>query len=319
MEKLYYFTEATLEDSFIYKTFNNSNNVLQTITAALKNGIHLDKSYIEEQYLQIKKSHMSPLARDVMAAYDNGDIEIVYTKTEKVPVSIPFILRRGRTGTIATIFISSFGSLDSSSSYISIPSKNLYVLLESAYIALKIQDEPTKIARSAGLAKICNEIYTKMVLNILNRDYALSLDKTIYPQITYIVSKFFLTRIWGSINPNIIKSYATSLCINPNPIDIDSVDEKYDNADIKDISDLLMFLKTLTPRLNNLSVKYFMERYITTYNPSAILSIDYLPYLFFVITNTLLGAFIVSQNSLSGIVKDTKSINTFYQELSMIY
>lgn len=319
MNQLYYFSEATMEDSFIYKTFNNSNDVLQKIILALRNGIVLEKSHIEEQYIQMKKSFISPLSREVIDAFENGDIELVFNKNEKVPISIPFVVRNKNGRTVATIFLSSFGSVNSSGDSLNIPTKNLYVLMESAYIALCIQTNPIKLMKNTTIQRLCNDIYTNMITRILNRDYALSLDKTTYSQITFSISKFFLRNIWGSTNDDIIKSYAMGVCVNPNPVDIEDINNRFNDAKIDDISDLIAFLKTITPRLNNLNVKFFMERYITTYNPPAILSVDYLPYLFFAIINTLLGAFLVSQNAMSDIVKNTKGINTFYQELSRLY
>lgn len=319
--KIEYFSEATLEDSFIYKTFNNSNDILEKIISGLKNGVSLDKTYIEEQYLQIKKSYISHLSRDVLDAYDNGYLEILYTPTNKIPISIPFIVRKKGNTSVATIFISSFSTLNDKGDILNIPTKTLYILMESAYVALSMQDNPIKLMRNTTLMKLCNEIYVQMVIRILNRDYALSLEKTTYNQIIFCISRFFLINLWGHKNNDVITSYALAACPSniDNMSDMYEIIEKYDNANISDISDLLTFLKTLTPRLSALSVKYFIERYITTYNPSAVLSIDYLPYVFFVIINTLLGGFIVSQNAMSDIVKNTKGINRFYQELTKLY
>lgn len=319
MKKFYYFNEAAMEDSFIYKTFNNANNILEVIISAIQNGNVLDKTYIEEQYIQLKRTTFSPLSRNVLDAFERGDIELVFNVTEKVPMSIPFIVRRKGNRIISTIFLSTFCSLNKDGTSVNIPSKNLYVLMESAYIALRMQSDSYRLMKNTALMKLCNSIYTEMVMRILNRDYALTLDKTLYNQVTFSVSKFFTTQIWGQNNQEIVTSYAISLCIDPNMVDIESVNNSFNDRKIRDISDLVDFIKTLSPRLNNITIKHFMERYINTYNPSAVLSIDYLPYLFFVISNTLLGAFIVSQNSLSDIVKDTKGINVYYQELSRLF
>ena len=48
------------------------------------------------------------------------------------------------------------------------------------------------------------------------------------------------------------------------------------------------------------------------------MAIDYLPYLFFVIINILLGASLMKQMALIEIVKNTKGMNLFYAELSKI-
>jgi hypothetical protein len=68
--------------------------------------------------------------------------------------------------------------------------------------------------------------------------------------------------------------------------------------------------------MQSLTVRYFVERFLNTYGGSSILAIDYLPYVFFMIQNTLAGGFLVSQTTLSDIVKNTKDIRKFYPELS---
>ena len=64
-----------------------------------------------------------------------------------------------------------------------------------------------------------------------------------------------------------------------------------------------------------MTTRYFVERYINTYGQSCILAVDYLPYMFLVMINTLLGTFIVNQPSISDIVKNTPGSSKFHSEL----
>lgn len=319
MSDIQYFTEASLEDSFIYQVFNDSNSIMPRIIKCLKNGIILDKEYIEEQYLQLKKGRASsPLAGDVCDAFDNGLIQLLYTKTEKMPLSIPFIIRNDGGRPVATIFISSFANVDDTNT-LNIPFKTLYILMEAAYVALSIQVNPDKLSKNMILMKICRDVYLSMITRILNRDFAISSDKILENKVYFTISKFFIKEIWGLTNEEVINNYAASACRDITEMDMMEISSAYDNANIKTIDDVLMFLKTISPRLVNINTKFFMERFINTYGQSAILSLDYLPYLFFVIINILLGGFIVSQNALSDLIKNTKNMNQFYRELSKLY
>ena len=47
------YTEMSLSDSVLYKSFNNNAQLTSTMLAAMKNGIVIDSSYIQEQLLQI--------------------------------------------------------------------------------------------------------------------------------------------------------------------------------------------------------------------------------------------------------------------------
>lgn len=315
--KTFYLQEATMEDSYIYRSFNASNVLVEKIVKFLKVAVKLDASYIEEQYSQIKRTGITPLSDNVLKAYDDGDIELLYTRDAKIGYTIPFIIRKNSEGKIvASIFISSFTTLDKTNTNLVIPVKQLYALMESAYVALKMQIYPLGIQKNITLMKVCCSVYTQMLLRILNKDYALSLDKPLFDKVTYSISRFFLETMWGFQNKNIIDSYALSGLDFLEGIDIDILIDSYNNFGIKDIEGLLNFIRTLSPRLKDLNVRYFIERFVNTYHGSSILSIDYLPYVFFVIINVILGSFLISQASLNDVVKNTSGINKFYQELS---
>ena len=98
-------------------------------------------------------------------------------------------------------------------------------------------------------------------------------------------------------------------------MELKTISNSYNEASIENVGDLLMFMKTLSPRLESISIRFFIERYMNTYQGGAIMAIDYLPYLFFIIIDTLLGGFMVSSMGIKDIVKNTKGVNMFYAEL----
>lgn len=310
--------ESSMEDSYIYKSFNASNSLIEKLVKYIRSGVVLDTSYFEEQYMLMKKTAMSPLSPKVIKSLDEGNLELLFSREVKIGVSVPFIIRKNESGkVVATIFIASFATLDSNDN-LNIPVKQLYALLESAFIALEMQKYPAKIQRDTVLMKIVESVYTQMFLRILNKLYALSLDKELYDKVTYCLNRFFLTNLWEYPNAEMIESYAAIELKYISQLDLDLVRTGYTNAEIKDINGLLSYLATLSPRMKELNTRFFIENYVNTYHGSSIMSIDYLPYVFFVITNTILGSFLISKNPLSDIVKSTKGINKFYVELAKI-
>lgn len=311
--------ESSIEDSYIYQSFNAANAVIEKIVKYVKTGVVLDPSYFEEQYSQIKKGYISPLSSKVVEAYERGDLELLYSRETKVGLAFPFIIRKNEKGTIvATIFIASFAVVDNNNN-LNIPVQKLYALLESAFVGLELQRNPMKIQRNAALMKICSSVYTQMMMRILNKEYALSLDKELYDKVTYIATRFFLTNVWEYPNVNLIDSYAKQGLKYISDFDLSMLDEGYKSANIKNLDDLMKYLATVSPRMKELNTRYYIERYVNTYHGSSILSIDYLPYVFFVIINILIGSFLISQTTLNDIIKkSTPGINKFYIELSKI-
>ena len=314
-----YVCENTMEDSLVYKTFNQANGVVDKIVKYLSSGVPLDKSYIEDQYAIIRRgAGISPLSQKVLEAFNNGDIEIVWNNTEKVGVAMPFIVRRKSDGkVVSTIFINAFATIKDDSILV-IPAKQLYGLMEGAYIALKLQTDPVKVMKNAELMMTTASVYTEMMARILNKEYALTLDKVLYDKVCYCIKRFYLECVWEYPNTGLVSNYASSDLKYIQQFDLDALDATYSKMEIKTIANLLEFVKSLSPRMNDLNLRYYIERFIKTYHGSSILSIDYLPYVFFVITNVVMSTFLVSQTALNDIIKNTKNINRFYSELARV-
>lgn len=314
-----YVCENTMEDSLVYKTFNQANGVVDKIVKYLSSGVPLDKSYIEDQYAIIRRgAGISPLSQKVLEAFNNGDIEIIWNNTEKVGVAMPFIVRRKSDGkVVSTIFINAFATIKDDSILV-IPAKQLYGLMEGAYIALKLQTDPVKVMKNAELMMTTASVYTEMMARILNKEYALTLDKVLYDKVCYCIKRFYLECVWEYPNTGLVSNYASSDLKYIQQFDLDALDATYSKMEIKTIANLLEFVKSLSPRMSDLNLRYYIERFIKTYHGASILSIDYLPYVFFVITNVVISTFLVSQTALNDIIKNTKNINRFYSELARV-
>lgn len=314
-----YVCENTMEDSLVYKTFNQANGVVDKIVKYLSSGVPLDKSYIEDQYAIIRRgAGISPLSQKVLEAFNNGDIEIIWNNTGKVGVAMPFIVRRKSDGkVVSTIFINAFATIKDDSILV-IPAKQLYGLMEGAYIALKLQTDPVKVMKNAELMMTTASVYTEMMARILNKEYALTLDKVLYDKVCYCIKRFYLECVWEYPNTGLVSNYASSDLKYIQQFDLDALDATYSKMEIKTIANLLEFVKSLSPRMSDLNLRYYIERFIKTYHGASILSIDYLPYVFFVITNVVMSTFLVSQTALNDIIKNTKNINRFYSELARV-
>lgn len=311
--------ESSLGDSYLYGMLNTSGQIQTKIITALKEGVLLDSSYIQEQIIQIQKTRISPIADRVLDSFRRGDIQLVYNKDVKMTKSLPFIIHKTRDGSAkVSIFISIFASLNKAEDALNIPMKSLYILMESAYIGLQMQLHPTGVQRNTTVMRVCNYVYTQMFMRILNKEYALSLDQMTFNRVSFIISRFFLERVWELRNEDYAFTYAASTCLNPDVNDLRILHEEYSLAKIGSLTELFNFLKKQFTRMENLTIRYFIERYINMYNGTAVLAIDYLPYVFFVIINMLLGGFLVNQGSLNDIIKETPMANKFYAELTKL-
>lgn len=314
------FQESSLSDSIIFRSFNSQAEFSTIINKAITYGRIVEKELIEEQLIQIRRTRLSPLVDDVLISLDRGDIVLVYAKNQKIPQALPFAIAKVNNDIKAFIFVNNYGTIVSNSKvnggeYLNIAMKDLYVLLEGAYTALSYFKNPIYITRSLGLMKCCVGVYTSMFLRILNKEYALSLDQEVYNRVSFVIGKYFLDKVWESKNDDINTSYAMSTILTPNRMDLGMVNDSYKASNIKNIEELIAFLKTLSPRLAPLNFRYFTQCYITIYKASAIFSMECLPYFLFVMEATLIGSFLVNQPIISDIIKSNKNMGKFYGEI----
>ena len=314
----------SIEDSFIYAQLSNSNDLKSRLVNAITKGTVLTGGDIEEQLVRLSSNHPTHLTSNVLTAFDQGLIEIIYvnkpiTVNAVIPSALPFVIRKKNNMVVATIFINSYGSMNDGSSAINTPAYVLYSIMEAAYIARGYQIDPSKIIRNTTLERLVCEVYTMMVLRILTKEYALSVDKVLYDKVSYAISKFFITTVWKDLNGDAIVSSIANSSKSASFQDIMIVNDEYNAANISSFPDLIKFISKMKPRMADLTVKYFMEKYIQLYKAPALIGLDYLPYTLFNIICWYVGSFAISQTAVGDIMKQCKLIGKFYPELSKIF
>lgn len=316
MNNLY--MEASLSDSDMFQQINKSSSITSKLSKIIQTGVALDKDYIEEQYMQISKTRISPLGERVLRAFDNGEIRLVYNKQLHLTTAVPFVVLQLSGKPTGCIFISDFSSLNKEETLLTIEMKKLYVLMESAFVATRYFTNPTMYTRNSKLSKILATIYSEMSLRILNREFALSLEKDTYDSINYILGRFCLSKVFPLTSPELIHSYASSCCKSPSQLSIELASDVYEREEIKSVETMIRAITKNYPKTAKLTYRYYFERWISSFGTGACLSIDSFPYLYYVIINVLLGGFLVNVSGLSELVKNVSGIQQFYAEISRI-
>lgn len=314
------FTEASLAESVLFQSFNNNNEMTQIITNAINKSIKLDRGYIDEQILQIERTRISPIAAKVLEAFDDEHIVLLYSTVKKIPEALPFFATKVSGKVVVFVFVNNYGTLskanESGQRHLDISMKDLYALMEGAYVAYSYAVMPQKLQRNLGLMKLNLTTYTLMMMRILNKEYAISMDQSAYDKVAFCFAKFFAERIWMSTNDDVNITYAKSVITRGTTgVEISQVAAEYDASNIRNLEDLITFIRKISPRLNMLTLRYFMQCIITLYRPAATFGTEVLPYFMFTVTSSLLGSFIVNQAIVSDITKTVKGMNNYYQEL----
>lgn len=317
--------EAALSDTFVYKSFNKNAELTTILTAAVKDSTIIDENYIDEQLLTIRRIHLSPIQENVISAFLTGEIVLLISNIKKVPSFVPFFTTRQGTKVRTYVFLNNFAKIikvkdDLNNDHLDIPAKNLYALMEGAYISYQYSLFPNKFIRSIGLMRPCLDTYVAMVMRILNKEYALSMDVEAYDKVAYAVGRFFAESVWGITNGEQIFSYAShtkSVRDQRSPV-LGMVHDEYELKSITSVDELIDFLKTLTPRLASLSARYYYQRWIETYKYSAAFAMESAPYFMYCMTCTTIGSFLINSPLINDISKDSKGMRTYYTELAKV-
>jgi hypothetical protein len=156
-----------------------------------------------------------------------------------------------------------------------------------------------------------------MIMRVLNKDHAVSMDLELAPKVEFVIGYFFHKKVWMSNNNDIAFSYAKSnIRDTSNVSELLITQRLYDNSNIETMEDLIKFISEMSPRMAGANFRYFLERFINTYKPAAILGLECLPYFLFVVQSSLIGSFIVNQPIITDITKNIKGMNNFYPELT---
>lgn len=317
-----YLIETKVSDSVLYKTLNENNKLQNNILRGLKSGKIITKEIIEEQLFQIKRTEISPLTNRVLNAFEEGSIKIIYVDPSiTVTTSLPFFTTKLSNKVTTFIFANNYATLSKNKvtevESLNISFKDLYALMEGAYISNCYAIKPELITSNLGLMRVTCELYTDLIIKVINKECAIANDPDVYNKVVFLIGYFYLDKVWGCTNKELKISYAKNNIVKRySPEDILNVLTEYEESDIYDLKDLIGFIRGLSPRLQSLKIRLFIQYYIYTYKAPAVFGLECLQYFLFTIATSLLGSFIVNQTAISLTTKYNKNINTFYIELN---
>jgi hypothetical protein len=310
----------SLESTFVYRHLNGSNGISNGVMKSLKEGIVLKKENLEEAFIIINKNFKFPLKYRVMEEFEKGEIVLMYSPDNvRIPTCMPFFLTKNAQGkVVAVVIVDVYGKMNKENGTVNIDAKKLYCMMEAASLAKTYYFHSNEIAKRNIMITSGSAIYSNMFARVLNKKYALNVDKSKLHKVLYLASKFYLINILGLNDNEMTNNYALKNCIGGNPYILREIN---DHLNTEDYADLATFLQALTrPELgiglSDLTVRAYLEQFINMYDASALLSLEYFPYFMYNVISVTNGAYINNQYILEDIVE--KSGPKLYQDLITI-
>lgn len=311
-----------LSDTFTYSIFNKGDAINKTIMSIMKDGHTITKNDIAQAILTIEKNFKYPTKHKVLEMFDKGYIILKYAPVNvKLPTAMPFFLIRGGSGPDdikAVVSVDLYGTRDKDNGTVTIDPKKLFTLMESAYFAILYHVRHNELVRKTSIIADGSSAYAHMFARVLNKKYALNVDKTKYNNVIFLASKFYLINILGRENDEVATNYALNNCVNGNAVIIREFDSMLPDTVFNSLHDLISYMGAPDGELRfpSLTTRGYIEQYIIMYDASALLSLEYLPYFIYTIQAAHNRAFINNQNIIEDIIE--KSGPRMYVDLTRV-
>jgi hypothetical protein len=311
------FSEAKLTDSEIFRGLNGWVGDQQKAAINLINSSKkLTVDDIETSYVQVKQLQHT-LSRAALKSWIDGTTILCYNETlfdtKRLTEALPFMVF-STGGTLKAYIFTDRYVTKSKDGSLNLRTQALHDLLVGAFISLKMKNNDI-VPSNQILQRLLMKIYTEFVYRILNKEYSVGADKIINDTLRYWTNRFFLTMILGSHDSEESKEKISKEHFNfINEMKYGEIKQEYDQASPSSISDLLDLVKTVSNRMNLLSLRTFVSNWVNYYREISMLAIDTLDYLIFMIL-CLQNGNPMFNISATEIVKEAKGINGFREEL----
>lgn len=295
----------SLESTYIYSNLNKANGLTTNIASLLSEGFNVTKEQIEEPLMIINKNFKYPLKHEVLNDFEEGKIIIRCGTKSRIPTCMPFFLTKLGGQVVAIVVGDIYGTFDEETNTLKIDPKKLYCIMEAAFLAKVIYFNSDRVATTSEIFARGSSIYSAMFTRVLNKKYALNVDKTKMHKVLMLSSKFFMINIMGAKDGDMVFNYAIKNCSNGNIYSLKEADaavkpEAYNN--IESFINELANNKALGLNFKGLTVRGFIESYMNMYDASALLALESFPYFVYAVNCVINGAYINNQYILEDLV-----------------
>jgi hypothetical protein len=285
-----------------------------------KEGKMLTDTEIGHYIAEFDRRYAFPLKNRVIEDFKTEKVKVLYNdKNYILPSTIPGYLINAGTNIICCVNVSNDMRVNKNNEYIIDP-KVLYSLMQMGSIIGLCFSKYSFMKNKVNIIKIGSRMYSKLFSKVMNRLFTLSITPAKQDAITYLASMFFITNMLGRDDESLEdmnKKYALDNCNKINNLVIDDYARQFDNRDYTDLNTFIEAIKKNIPGMETLSVRGFVDNYISQFGPSMLFATEYLPFFIGNIGYVLVGAMLNNQTVIENNL-GMKDIMDLFSELSSL-
>lgn len=301
-----------LSDTFTYEMINKQNILTNKMKNFVEKSVRVRPEQMIEELGSIKRYFKYPLVTDVLEGVEDGTIQArMFPPTlatgNKLPLFIPFVLVGAPGGRILPLAaIDNYVSYDKTNDMITMDPKKLYILLEGAYIAARVQKLFPKMNNTV-LYTDGALIFAHMFARVLNKKFALNVEKTAFGKILYVAVKYYFINILRVKDSPMVDNYALRISGLSNIV-VKEVDEAFkEKPDTFNnigtfISRIAETSYLFTHGLKDLTTRAYVQWFLDMYGSSTLFALEHFSYFIFHVFSAVNGGFMNNQYAFDEIV-----------------
>lgn len=295
-----------ISNSFIYRSSNMNNYLEKVISSTMEKGIEVknDETIFQYEFDSINRYLKFPMKIRVMDALKQGRITLRFNQKlaeNHVPVLLPFIIVSRSNTPYGIGLLDNYVSYGDKNGVPSIDPKKLYCIMEGTYVATLITEKFKTMSRENSVLLELTSLYAHMVTRVLNKRFALNIDKRAKCKMLFLAAKFFLVRCLGYPDDTSVFKYAARVSSDITEIMVRELNDVFSgiNGTFVDISTFINAIETngymIINGLRGYTVREFIKDFVDMYGSCAVLGLEDFRYFAFNVLSAINGGFLNKQ------------------------
>lgn len=274
-------------------------------TSLLNTATTLTMEDLDDALNIIKKNFHFPRKTSILELVEKGSIIVVFnTTSERLPDSIPcFLTKSANGGIIGVVNITNQATMTREGK-LNVDARKLYMYLQTAYLYMNIYTRFFAFEKDYYIPDETANLYAHLFVKVLNKMTNISIDKIKYDQVLFLVKKFCLINLFEKPNDDSVTTKALNISKYTGYELVKQAELNFVDDDFKSLESFIDKLKTIRG-LGDLTVRGFLENYISMYGPSTILGIEFLPYFYHTIFTVTVGCHINNMYNIESVIEKT--------------
>lgn len=309
----------SLSATYLFNMFDKTVNLSATTVKLTKEGKVLTVDDMKLYLAEFERRYAFPLKNKTLLDFKEGRVLLVYNdKNYRLPATVPAFLVNTGQQIVCCVNISNDTRINKNGEYM-IDTKLLYSLMQMGTIVALCYSKFSYMKNKVGIIKFGSRMYAKLFQKVMNKMFTLSISPAKSDTITFVASMFFITNMLGRDEESVEemnKKYSLDNCSKVNQLVIDDYGSGFTLADYKNFDTFIEAIRRNIPGMEDLTVRGFIDNYMTQYGPTMLLGLEYLPFFFGNLGYVTVGAMINKQSTIENVLG--KDITDLMTELNNI-